>query len=298
MMNKTVKIILIVAACMIPAGAIIAGIGIASGGRAGWSLGFSENGTSVNAGHVEETVELDDFENMELEISTMDVTIKRGDSYSVSYRTRKGDEPVIENDGLTLKIRQPNKIFVMFDFGGLGVDDGYTITVPEEAVPIGIDASISTGDLTVDRVNLSGRIKTSSGDIMISDTEGEMLEIESSTGDINGDKIKVGALSIGSSTGDINILRLFAQDFTSHTSTGDLNINNSELGKASIDTSTGDIELSLNGSPDDYSYIVDTSTGDIHVNGDHTEKHYEKENGSKESISIHTSTGDVDVTVK
>ena len=298
MMNKTVKIILIVAACMIPVGVIIACIGIASGGRAGWSLGFSEDGTSVNAGHVEETVELDDFENMELEISTMDVTITHGDKYSITYRTRKGDEPVIENDGLTLKVSQPNKVFVMFDFGGFGVDDGYTITVPEGTVPIGIDAKISTGDLSVDHVNLSGRIKTSSGDILISDTEGEMLEIESSTGDINGDKIKVGALSIGSSTGDINILRLLAEDFTTHTSTGDLNINNSEIGKATIDTSTGDVALSLNGNPDDYSYIVDTSTGDIHVNGEHTEKHFEKENGSEGTISVHTSTGDVDVTVK
>lgn len=298
MMNKTVKIILIIAACLIPVGVIITCIGIASGGRPGWSLGFSENGASVNAGHIEETIELDDFENMELEISTMDVTITQGDKYSITYRARKGDEPVIDNDGLTVKIRQPQNVFVMFDFGGFGVDEGYTITVPGGTVPIGIDAKISTGDLTVDRVNLSGRITTSSGDIMLNDTEGEMLEIESSTGDINGDKIKVGAISIGSSTGDINILRLFAEEFTSHTSTGDLNINNSELGKATIDTSTGDIAVSLNGNPDDYSYIVDTSTGDIHVNGEHTEKHYEKENGSEGSISVHTSTGDVDVTVK
>ena len=295
MMNKTVKIILITAICLIPVGAIIAGIGLARGGRAGWSLSFSGDGANVNSEHVKDTVELQPFEDMELDISTMDVTIRRGDGYSIAYSAKKGEEPDIEQNGTTLKIKQPN-LFVVFGFGGFE-DESYIVTVPEGAV-IGIDADISTGDLTVDRVNISGRIKTSSGDLMLNDTEGEMLEIETSTGDLQFDKVKAGAISLGSSTGDMNILRMFTDDLTCHTSTGDIDINNSEIGNAAIDSSTGDVSLSLNGDPNAYSYIVDTSTGDIHVNGEHSEKSYKKENGTKGEISVHTSTGDVDIEVK
>lgn len=296
-MNKVVKIILIIAACMIPVGIIIAFIGISLGGKFGWSLRYSDGSTKVGTSAVEQEQALDDFEALKIDVSTADVTIIRGDKFSISYKTREGEEPKISQDGVTLTVKQPSAGFVMFDFGVSKGMNAYTITVPESATPIDVDIKTSSGDLTVDRVNVTGRIESSTGDVDLNDTEGTMLEIKTSTGDVNGDKVKTGVCSFGSSTGDINMLRLFAEDVSCETSTGDIDINNSEVGKLYINSSTGEASIGLNGKPDAYSYDISSNTGDITINGEEFEKKYINDNGGDMKIQVHTSTGDIDVSV-
>ncbi len=297
MMNKTVKIILIIAAIMVPVGIIIAFMGIYAGGKFGWSLKFSEGGTKVGTDAVLKEQALDDFEELRIDVSTADVTVIRGDKFSISYKTREGEEPEISQDGVTLTVKQPAMGFVMFDFGFSERLNEYTITVPESATPIDVDIKSSSGDLSIDRVNVTGRIISSTGDVDLNDTEGEMLEIETSAGDINVDKVKTGVCSFGSSTGDINMLRLFTEDMSCNTSTGDIDINNSEVGKIYIDSSTGEATLNLNGKPDAYSYDISSNTGDITINGNEAEKKYINDNGGKMKMQIHTSTGDIYVSV-
>ena len=296
-MNKTAKIILIIAICAIPVGIIFTVIGVSLGGKIGWSLNLSEGKIMVSSDTVTKTEDLDDFDALDLEISTADVNIMRGDAYRIEYKTREGKEPVITQENGKLSIKQPAMGFEMFHFG-FG-DDGntYTITIPENSKEIDLNAKISTGDLMLDRIKVSGVIDASTSDILLNDIEGKELAATVSSGDIDGDKVKVSKVTFKGSTSDINMLRLYSDDVYTHTSTGDIDINDSAVSNLRSETSTGDVTIQLNGKEDDYSYDFKVSTGDIVVNGTEYEKNYTKDNGSDRKIDINTSTGDINVTV-
>ncbi len=296
-MNKTVKIILIIAVCLIPIGIIATIIGLRFGGQPGWSVDFSNGSFSSASDIVSETVDLEEFDSIDLATSTADVNIMRGDSYKIEYKARKGKEPTIRQESGKLTVTQPSMGFVMFSFG-LTEENTYNIYVPEDSKEIELHAKSSTGDILLDRIKVSGRIEASTSDILLNDIEGKELEISVSSGDINGDKVKVEKTRFEGSTSDIAMLRLFSDDVYCHTSTGDIDINDSVVSNMRAEASTGDVTLQLNGKADDYSYNIKVSTGDIVVNGEESEKSFSKDNGSDNKIDINTSTGDVDVTVK
>lgn len=296
-MNKTVKIILIIAACLIPIGIIATVIGLRFGGHAGWSVDLSDGSFLSASDIVSETVDLKDFDAIDITITTADVNIMRGDSYKIEYKVRKGKEPTITQEGGKLTVVQPSMGFVMFSFG-LNEENTYNIYVPEGAKEIALNAKASTGDIMLDRIKVSGKIEAGTSDVLLNDIEGKELDVSVSSGDIDGDKIKVEKTRFEGSTSDISILRLYSDDVYCHASTGDIDINDSAVSNFTADTSTGDVTLQLNGKADDYSYNVKVSTGDIVINGEECEKSFAKDNGTDRKININTSTGDVDVTVQ
>ena len=296
-MNRTVKTILIIAACLIPIGIIATFIGLRFGGQAGWSLDLNDGSLSFANDMVTEAVDLKDFDSLDLKVSTADVNIVRGDSYKIEYKVRKGKEPKIKQEGGKLTIEQPPMGFVMFNFGLHEGENTFIIYVPESSGQITLNAKASTGDIMLDRIRVSGKIEASTSDILLNDIEGDELEVNISSGDIDGDKVKIAKTRFEGSTSDISILRLFSDDVYCHASTGDIDINDSAVSNLKADTSTGDVNIQLNGKPDDYSYNIKVSTGDIVVNGEEVEKSIQKDNGSDRKIEISTSTGDVDVEV-
>ena len=316
-MNKTVKIIVIAAAVSLAAGAVIAVIGFTLGGKSAMSLRFGNGGGGVQTEIAEETIEFDEFNALAIEVSSVDVSIVTGDKYSLSYKTRKGHEPEVEQSGKSLSVKQPSRVeFVIFDFG-FGADlDTYTITVPEGSEEIKAGLKSSSGDFIIDRVNISGEVKTSSGDISLNDTEGSGLAVTSSSGsvmfngvggseltvstssgDIDGDKVKADEISISTSSGEASFLRTEAGSMTCASSSGDISIFESEIGGFSCETSSGEVEMGLMGDAGAYSFDITASSGDIVVNGNETEKKFEQKGSGEGSITIRTSSGDVDVTV-
>ena len=296
-MKKAVKIILIIAACMIPIGIIAVVLGIRFGGQAGWSLNMSDGSLSFASDVVSGTENLEAFDAIDLQVSTADVNIVRGDKYKIEYKTRKGKEPEITQEGGKLSVKQPSMGFVMFNFGFNNDENTYTITVPEGSSEIELNAKASTGDLMLDRIKVSGRIDASTSDVMLNDIEGEDLAVSVSSGDIDGDKVKVKKIRLEGSTSDIEVLRMESDDAYCHASTGDIDINDSAISNLRCETSTGDVTVQLNGKSDDYSYDFKVSTGDIVLNGQEYEKSYTKDNGSDKKIDVKTSTGDINVSV-
>lgn len=297
-MNGKVKIILIIAACMIPAGIIVAMLGVSFGGNPSWSLGFTEGKVAFSTEYVSNTVDIDEFDTLSIETSTADINIVRGSKYQIEYKTREGKEPVITQENGRLTVKQPSMGFVMFDLGFVQDNNTYTITVPEDSDEIALDLKSSTGDVFLDRLKVSGRIVSSSADVQLNDIEGESLDINVSSGDIEGDKVKIGKIRLEGSTSDIEILRLESDDVFCHTSTGDIEINDSAVSNIKCEASTGDVVLALNGNESDYSYNISVSTGDITVNSREYNKEYVEERNSGNTIDIKTSTGDVDVNTR
>lgn len=296
-MSKVLKIILIILACLIPVGIIIFALGVFMGGKAGWSLELGKGGRAFSSEISEEAQDLDEFDYLEVDVSSVDVYIMQGDSFKIGYKTRAGHEPEISREGRNLTVRQPSKGFVIFDFGFSQDLDVYTITVPE-GKSIKVLARSSSGDIEIDSLNVYASIDTSSGDILFNDTEGERLEATTSSGEIEGDKVKNKNCVFTTSSGDIGMLRMFSDELQCRASSGDIGINNSEISRISCATSSGEVEMDLQGQSEDYSWDIRTSSGDIVVNGVEHKKEYTSGGSTVKSISAETSSGDIDVTMK
>ncbi|MCR5672990.1 MAG: DUF4097 domain-containing protein [Lachnospiraceae bacterium] len=297
-MNKAVKIILTVSLGILVIGILAVILGIRFGGSTNWGVDFGTMKYTDHSSVVEKTIELKDFDYLTVDVSSMDILLKTGDSYKIEYKAEEGREPVIEESNGKLKITQSPQSFRFFGININSLDEYYTITVPEGAGQIDINAKTSSGDIMTDHVNISGKLHASSGDILVSNSEGKELDLSASSGEIKCDSVKADKVEIDVSSGEIELLRVFADDLKCETSSGDININETEVSDFDAHASSGEVTACLIGDEDDFSYELKASSGDIKLNGQKIEDKYEKDNGTDNKIKIKTSSGDIDITVK
>ncbi|MCR5688472.1 MAG: DUF4097 domain-containing protein [Lachnospiraceae bacterium] len=297
-MNRTVRNILIAAAVLLPAGIIITMLGIFFGGRSQWGINYENMSYEDDGGLASDTVVLSDFDTLELDVSSIDVIILRGDSYSLSYRTEKNKVPEITEENGTLTVKQPSTGFISFGFTTGYVENSYTITVPESAGVISVNIDSSSGEIMAESVKLAGTINTSSGEVVMNDVEGDDISVTTSSGEIVADKLRMGKGKFTCSSGDISLLHSSADEISCTTSSGEMVISDSEAGSVSCTASSGDVAIGLIGDESEYSYDIKTSSGDIFVNGTESEKQYVKEGTGDKRITVKTSSGEVGVNVK
>ena len=317
---KASKIFVIIASLMMVAGLGFASIGAAMGGK--WSMKFNYKNFHLSSAEekmVEKTEKIEDFNKIEIKTSVVDVILRTGSEFSVQYRTPEDLVPSIENKNGTLKIKSEMKNSI-FLFGGWSTDEEeyIIVTIPEnDNKEREADIETSTGDVKLENgLSFFGKLTTSTGDIRLSGVEtGDSLKIYTSTGDTYIDNCKMNSLRTESSTGEVFITNSkIEKEYSAVTSTGDMKVNDFstdrliiegstsditlqriDFNDIDIDVSTGDIDILANGNNDDYSISLHTSTGDMNIDGiEYDGKNFESVRGSK-NIKIETSTGDIDI---
>lgn len=297
-MNSKLNLILKKASAILAAGALAAASSICLCGCISWSYGSGGIITSAD-GIISDTIEVEDFDTLDVQMSSYDVMLKRGDKFSVEYKAVKGKEPQIEQKDGKLTVIQPSGLSFNFSFGsGFDHSDtGYTITVPDDR-SVALTASSASGDIMTDHVNVTGKVETASGDVLITDTTGGQLEIETVSGDIGTDKISNEKNTFSTTSGEIALLRMDSDVISCDTTSGDINIDNSETGNIACSSVSGEVVVNLNGNPDDYSYDIETVSGDVTVNGVERDKRYTGDSAGDGKIVIDTTSGDIDVSIK
>ena len=302
---------------------LVAGIAFASVGKvmgASLNMRFDWNSFKIETASknfVTETVKVSDFSRLDLTTSTIDVTVKPGDEYAVSYHVNEDFIPEITNNNGTLTVKTKKQTgFMFFNFWNSTDEDEYIIITVPENKSRSLDIESSTADIVIQDLDFSGKIETSTGDITLSNLKADAaLELQVSTGDIYIKNCKLDSLYTEASTGQVNISNSEIKGkYQAETSTGDITLNSSTVDSVlfngstsdikfqstvckniNIETSTGDISLGLKGNKDDYSIKFSTSTGDMIIDGDEIDgKHFEASRGSN-MITIDTSTGDIDI---
>ena len=100
---KNTKFWLVLSLIMMITGVGLAAAGTAMGGT--WRMRFSLSDFKVVTGEDVENIVVvnESFSKLEVDVSTPDVTIKRGKTCSVEYRVPEDIEPVVEVKGNTLR---------------------------------------------------------------------------------------------------------------------------------------------------------------------------------------------------
>ncbi|MCR5685096.1 MAG: DUF4097 domain-containing protein [Lachnospiraceae bacterium] len=318
-MKSTTKTLLIIAIVFVFGGLLLAGLGHAMGGSTKFTYAFEDgklNFTKDSNNFVSDTVTVSKFDKLVVNSQIVDIDISdSGTDYQVSYHLPERFVPEISS-GDTLSIMVPGgddhfhvNLFTFDDYENARI----TISIPRSDSDLVFDLESSTGEITIENVSFNGKLKTSTGDISISDSDLGNLEIITSNGDAEYKKItcpemkttastgeshfdncEIGTLTGKTQTGDIHIKNSRVKSFNVEGSTSDIELKNVRTDDVNINVSTGECELEIDGSPEDYSCHLVSSTGDIEFGDAEHEKEFTYNGGSK-NINIRTSTGDITV---
>ncbi len=296
-MNKTVKTILITAACMIPAGVIIAAAGIHFGGKPVWAIDFGNAGSPFTTDIDFDSVALEDLKSLKINVSSADVSIIPGKTLAVKYRAMNGFEPDITQEGGTVTITQVAESHSA-TFGFTPEMNTYKITVPEGTAPFTLDLKSASGDILLDGVSLSGTVSASSGDITISDISGSQLSVTSASGDISCESMMTESTSLTTASGDISITGSNFGDVCCKASSGNIGIIDSQSVSTVCEALSGDVTISYDGDENEYSFDLRSESGDINLNGRESEGSLSRQGNSDRSVTARTGSGDIDIIIE
>lgn len=283
-----------IAGIVLAVGLIILGIGYNRGAFTKSSFISSEDIFELDDEEMhKEMMLLDDFDELEIEMTTIDIRIEKGSQNQLYYSVKPGNEPIIGISDGKLKLSKDKSFNVMFH---VGESEKLVITVADGDKPLNVDAEVSTGSITVDGVNINGKLKATTGAIRVNSSKSEKLKVSVSTGSISLESMTVGKLYTSASTGKTTLRGVIADEYEQHSSTGSLSITESVVGSIDSEGTTGAVNIELKGKKTDYNYDIKTSTGSIDIGTDHANKKYEDDNDSDNDIRIQRSTGNVKIT--
>ena len=250
-----------------------------------------------------DTVDLDKFSNIDMDLQVMDVTIQRGDSLGLSYECSKKEYiPVIDVKDDLLTVRQNIKK-KRVNMGKIKCK--MVLTVPENFKFENVEIRSDVGDLKIDGIDGDAFIfESDTGDIKLASITGKELEISGDTGDIKLSGCSFTNTDISGNTGDVkldNCERL--GEISVDNDTGNIIFENCKLsdpdGNINISTDTGDVRI---GGVDDlgrFTTDFETDLGDVKVNGKNYNKHYSEKassgdaSGESKNFIISTNIGDI-----
>lgn len=300
-MRGFVKVILIINVALLLLGGILIGVGLLLGGRGSWAFNINPGNTNFNTvEYTDNTMDLDDFDNIKVDVDSMDISLVKGDEYKIEYHCIKDKEPEInvENNILDVKRKTQNN----FNFFFMSMDsERLTITVPEDQ---NVDIVVSSGDINVNAVNVEGKIRTSSGDIDINDSNGESLSVEATSGDISIERCEYeDELKVKQTSGDSKLFEVKADDLSVEGTSGAKIIDNCEAKKAYIKTNSGDKSVSSSEFED---LTVDGTSGDTTVKDSKigeiksktTSGTFEMRSSELDNSNITVTSGDIIIDIK
>lgn len=201
--------------------------------------------------------ELDAFQSIDFDINVADITITNGDTYSISYQTRKKALiPSYEIKDGTLYVKQASEKTLH----GLTNNASCTlmITVPKNTVLSQITGKSAVGDFTMEN------------------TSAIQMDVSVNVGDTELTDVVLQQVTIGSDVGDISL-----EDVT--------------FDIANLTSNVGDVDVTSDLSLDDFQMDLSCGIGEIEVNDNSYHEKYQSNVASEKSLTVSTGTGDIDI---
>ncbi|MCR5640331.1 MAG: DUF4097 domain-containing protein [Lachnospiraceae bacterium] len=278
-MNLTVrKKIAIIAAAVLALGIIVVGVGVFLGGSLSYGIDYQRHNLSTNRDVMDETMEVESFKNMDIQLSAADLQVVYGDSYEVHYVLPERLVPAVKVEGDTLRITSPSNIdwnvgLQLFE----DVDYGVVITVPEGTKLGDVKLNIDAGDTTVNDISAESlTVDTDAGDVNVEKTTTTTLHADTNAGDVEFTAVTSDRVEAKSDAGEIKVERLDAKDIR-------------------LESNAGDITGTVVGEKEDYAGEAEADVGDVTIDGaDEGRKcHFGKK--AERELHIDVSVGDAEI---
>jgi len=277
-MSKAIRNLLLIAAVLIIAGGIIAGIGFASGGMkpVGFGLGGPYIVNADNGEYVEVNESYSNITELRINIDFGEIKLVEGSSFSLTgrYYTRYQTLEISERNGVLTISGKPFQRnwwslgWWGFDFGS-PFEEELTFTYPKGTVFNSIDISNSLGSLDIQRLSAQSlRVSLDAGNLNGTSISVESLNARLSLGNCTIRDLTVTRnATINMDAGALNLRDVSIHDLTVKNSLGDVTFSGFLTGQARISLAAGSLRMDLTNTLATTSYAINTDLGSITLNG-------------------------------
>lgn len=236
-MKRTLKIISLIALCLLLVGTALGFCGWMAGGT--FSFAYIPKEHKFISGDDEsfsmKTKDLDRFTDIVLNADSMNVKLLTGDKFSITYPESTYNEVTseVKNDKLTVTADSRHKI-TFLSFGTRQRQEPITITVPKDALLNTVSYVIKLGDCEMKNLTCEELlIENDFGDIKIENLNGGTADIKAKNGDVvvSNSKVNVAGFDLNLGNCDINNLTGTAANLN-------LDSGNCKMADSSIDELT------------------------------------------------------------
>ena len=219
----------------------------------------SKNITNVASGSLSDTVTVDEYKNLTVEVGFGEVSFasSNDDTFSVQYQTTK--EKFVPQIGVSKD----------------------TLYILQEDLKFN-DFSANSNKLTV-------TIYTPAG------FEFGNVHIESGAGDLDVDNLTAEKLDLDYGAGDIKIKNSAIDAIDVDAGAGDVVMTDNAFEKIDVDAGAGDVKISGVGDIDQYDFDIDVGVGDIKVGDNKSHGEFKASGNSGKKISVDCGVGDLEI---
>lgn len=218
-----------------------------------WRI-FGNGGMRIfsSQGDISESMELDSFDKINIDVNVCEVNMQYGDKYEVSYEISgpgaQSHIPVIEvkNGELTITKKAHKRVGISKSL----INCRLSVTIPQSA---------NMSDITVN---------TEVGDFKIKDIACDNFTIDSDVGDVEINNVSANVISINTDVGDLDIKNSTFNTIDIKSNVGDVEVDNTVCELIKGDCNVGDVRLNnvKNAAGGDPQMDIDLDIGDKKVN--------------------------------
>lgn len=252
-MSKVLKRVLLGCVCCLAIGFLLVIVGRAAGGTMSYAIGkdFEVYIDNDSESYTNETMELEEFDNLTVDVESCDVEIRQGERYQISYKLEKRNIPDIEvTDGRLTVVKKPEKkhrfggSFIWFSnmFEVSSKRAIITITVPEEHKLSELNVDCEFGNIEIDNmVAKSCEIKSESGNVTVIGLETETGEIVSEYGNITLADCSGKSCTVKGESGNGSFENLTFDEMNVEMEYGNIKINNDKIDMLTLKAESGNV---------------------------------------------------------
>ncbi|MCR4787171.1 MAG: DUF4097 domain-containing protein [Lachnospiraceae bacterium] len=263
-------------------------------------VSIGKNASVTDREIIDGTVDIEEFDELILGVSSIDVKVVKGNGYSLEYHAREDNIPEVKQKGKKLEIVQKPSSWVLLDFRSIGYsgEQYYVLTIPDNDKMYKGELKCSSGSISLDGFNMNGSVLASSGEINIANSICDKLNLTLSSGDIRLENGEFGTLELALSSGDVVSDGCRTQNLKVGLTSGTVTFNDLTADNVECGLTSGDLMIQLNGAPSDYDVNLKATSGEIVFDGKEIDGSYTERASSGKKIDVHCTSGDIDISFK
>lgn len=299
-MNKTFKIITIIAAALIGVGILMVGL----------TFVFGMNPTHLfdaikhkNISSMDQTVkeELQEFQSISVDTNYQEVVLKEGETFHIAYSYNSEYSELsheIENGTLVITEERKDKVGLSNDLldiingtEGVGVIE---ITYPKQTAFRDVRIVSDMGEVEAENFYSNNlQVAVDLGSIDLKEINVQTLQVRAAAGDVSLSNGSADRAELELDLGSLETENWNTKGLVADLSGGEADLNGVFLGETNIDCDLGSIELQVLDSKDNYSYQIDVDLGDIHVDGKKVKSGSSVNKNVENKIDLNAGAGDI-----
>lgn len=217
---------------------------------------------------------MEEISSLNVKGDVMELTIKAGTGYKVTYSCSQDLEPVIRNEQGHVTITQKSK-FVWFSPSSQNCK--VTLELPAETLLSTLYAEVDVGNITLENIQADyAELEADTGDLTLTDCTFQTLKTEDDLGNISAKQSALGSATLNADTGNVSLTSCSFANLTAEADLGNVKIDSAtdlsdysfdakcDLGSISIQgTKQGDTHVTNGSGP--YKLVLRADTGNIQV---------------------------------